>query len=50
MYDKLIGAMFLLNPPWNADNIATQAMVKERRKDPFGSPIGKAHANPLLNT
>jgi hypothetical protein len=49
-YDKLIGATFLLDPLRNADNVATRATVKERRKDPFGNPIGTAHANPLLDT
>ncbi len=33
LYDKLIGATFLLDPLWNADNVATQATVKERKKD-----------------
>jgi hypothetical protein len=50
LYDRLIGATFLLDPLRNADKVATQATVKERRKDPFGNPIGKAHANPLLDT
>jgi hypothetical protein len=39
-----------LDPLRNADNVATRATVEERRKDPFGNPIGKAHANPLLDT
>jgi hypothetical protein len=49
-YDKLIGAMFLLDPLRNADNVATRVMVKERRKDPFGNLTRKAHANLLLDT
>jgi hypothetical protein len=49
-YDELIGATFLLDPLQNADNFATWETVKERRKDPFGNPIGKAHANSLLDT
>ncbi len=39
-----------MDPLWNADNVATRVAVKERRKDPFGNPIGKAHANLLLDT
>ena len=49
-YDKWIGATFLLDPLRNPDNTATRARVVQRRTDPFGNPIGKAHANPLMDT
>ena len=49
-YDKWIGATFLLDPTRNPDNVGTKARVVQRRTDPFGNPIGRAHANPLMDT
>jgi hypothetical protein len=49
-YDKWIGATFLLDPTRNLDNVGTKAQVVQRRTDPFGNPIGRAHANPLMDT
>jgi hypothetical protein len=49
-YDKWIGATFLLDPTKNPDNVGTKARVVSRRTDPFGNPIGKGHANPLMDT
>lgn len=49
-YDKLIGATFMLDPIRSPDNVATKATVIRRKVDHLGNPIGKAHANPLLDT
>jgi hypothetical protein len=49
-YDNLIGATFLLDPLKSPDNVATKATVIRRKTDHLGNPLGKAHANPLLNT
>lgn len=49
-YDKWIGATFLLDPIRNGDNVGTKARVMQRRTDPFGNPIGRAHSNPLMDT
>ncbi len=49
-YDKLIGATFLLDPMKSSDNVATRATVLRRKTDHSGNPLGKAHANPLLDT
>ncbi len=50
VYDKLIGATFLLDPNLNNTNIGTRATVVKRATDHSGKPIGRAHANPLLDT
>ena len=49
-YDKLVGATFLLDPINNPGNVATKATVIRRKTDAQGKPLGKAHANPLLDT
>jgi hypothetical protein len=49
-YDNLIGATFLLDPLKSPDNVATKATVIRRKTNHLGNPLGKAHANPLLNT
>jgi hypothetical protein len=49
-YDNLIGATFLLDPLKSPDNVATKATVIRRKTDHLGNPLGKAHANPLLDT
>jgi hypothetical protein len=49
-YDKLVGATFLLDPINNPGNVATKATVMRRKTDAQGKPLGKAHANPLLDT
>ena len=49
-YDKLVGATFLLDPINNPGNVATKATVLRRKTDAQGNPLGKAHANPLLDT
>ncbi len=49
-YDKLIGATFILDPLKSPDNVATRATVIRRKTDHLGNLLGKAHANPLLDT
>ena len=49
-YDKLVGATFLLDPINNPGNVATKATVVRHMTDAQGKPLGKAHANPLLDT
>jgi len=49
-HDKWIGATFLLDPLRNTDKVGTKARVVQRRTDPFGNPIGRAHPNPLMDT
>ena len=49
-YDKLIGATFLLDPLKSPENVATKATVIRRKTFHLGKPLGKAHANPLLDT
>ena len=49
-YDNLIGATFLLDPLKSPDNVATRATVVRRKTDYLGNPLGRAHANPLLDT
>jgi hypothetical protein len=49
-YDKLIGAMFLLNQTRYPDHVTTKATVVCHKTDNLGNPMGKAHANPLLDT
>ena len=50
VFDNLIGATFLLDPLRAPNNVATQATVIRRKTDPLGIPLGKYHANPLLDT
>ena len=49
-YDNLVGATFLLDPLKSPENVATKATVIRRKTDHLGVPLGKAHANPLLDT
>lgn len=48
VYDKYIGAKFLLDELTNnGGNLAT---VARRATDDYGKPLGRAHANPALDT
>jgi hypothetical protein len=49
-YNNLIGATFLLDPLRSPDNVATKATVIRRKTNHLDNPLGKAHANLLLDT
>ena len=48
IFDKFVGAKFILDD--KADGGGRLATVRKRSRDDEGRPVGRAHANPMLDT